>query len=63
MGIVEVCGGVDTHADTHVAAAVDQNGGLWRWIVLTGRNVAKKESRTPPMRRLRLEPLSLGRRR
>ena len=28
MGIVEVCGGVDTHADTHVAAAIDRNGGL-----------------------------------
>ena len=28
MGIVEVCGGVDTHADTHVAAAIDHNGGL-----------------------------------
>ena len=28
MGIVEVTGGVDTHADTHVAAAIDHNGGL-----------------------------------
>lgn len=28
MRIVGVTGGVDTHADTHVAAAVDQNGGL-----------------------------------
>ena len=28
MRIVEVTGGVDTHADTHVAAAVDDNGGL-----------------------------------
>ena len=28
MGIVEVTGGVDTHADNHVAAAVDDNGGL-----------------------------------
>ena len=28
MRIVEVTGGVDTHADNHVAAAVDQNGGL-----------------------------------
>jgi transposase len=28
MRIVEVTGGVDTHADTHVAAAVDRNGGL-----------------------------------
>jgi hypothetical protein len=28
MGIVGVTGGVDTHADTHVAAAVDLNGGL-----------------------------------
>jgi transposase len=28
MRIVRVTGGVDTHADTHVAAAVDQNGGL-----------------------------------
>jgi len=28
MGIVEVVGGVDTHADFHVAAAVDANGGL-----------------------------------
>ena len=28
MGIVGVTGGVDTHADTHVAAAVDQNGGV-----------------------------------
>jgi transposase len=28
MRIVEVVGGVDTHADFHVAAAVDGNGGL-----------------------------------
>ena len=28
MRIVEVTGGVDTHADTHVGAAVDHNGGL-----------------------------------
>jgi len=28
MGIVGVTGGVDTHADTHVAAAIDRNGGL-----------------------------------
>ena len=28
MRIVGVTGGVDTHADTHVAAAVGQNGGL-----------------------------------
>ena len=28
MRIVEVVGGVDTHADSHVAAAVDDNGGL-----------------------------------
>jgi hypothetical protein len=28
MGIVEVVGGVDTHADFHVAAVVDANGGL-----------------------------------
>jgi len=28
MRIVLVTGGVDTHADTHVAAAVDDNGGL-----------------------------------
>ena len=28
MRIVEVTGGVDTHADTYVAAAVDHNGGL-----------------------------------
>jgi len=28
MRIVGVSGGVDTHADTHVAAAVDHNGGL-----------------------------------
>ena len=28
MGIVEVVGGVDTHADFHVAAAVDANGGV-----------------------------------
>jgi transposase len=28
MRIVEVTGGVDTHADTHVAAAIDRNGGL-----------------------------------
>jgi transposase len=28
MGILEVASGVDTHADAHVAAAVDQNGGL-----------------------------------
>ena len=28
MGIVGITGGVDTHADVHVAAAVDHNGGL-----------------------------------
>jgi len=28
MGIVGVTGGVDTHADSHVAAAIDDNGGL-----------------------------------
>ncbi len=28
MRIVGVTGGVDTHADAHVAAAVDHNGGL-----------------------------------
>lgn len=28
MGMVEVTGGVDTHADFHVAAVVDANGGL-----------------------------------
>ena len=28
MRIVEVTGGVDTHADTHVAAVIDHNGGL-----------------------------------
>ncbi len=28
MRIVGVTGGVDTHADTHVAAAIDDNGGL-----------------------------------
>jgi transposase len=28
MGIVGVVGGVDTHADFHVAAAVDANGGV-----------------------------------
>ena len=28
MRIVGITGGVDTHADTHVAAAVDRNGGL-----------------------------------
>lgn len=28
MSIVGITGGVDTHADVHVAAAVDQNGGL-----------------------------------
>jgi transposase len=28
MGIVEVVGGVDTHADFHVGAVVDANGGL-----------------------------------
>ena len=28
MRSVEVTGGVDTHADVHVAAAVDHNGGL-----------------------------------
>ena len=28
MRIVGVTGGVDTHADVHVAAAIDQNGGL-----------------------------------
>jgi len=28
MRIVDVVGGVDTHADNHVGAAVDGNGGL-----------------------------------
>jgi hypothetical protein len=28
MGIVEVVSGVGTHADFHVAAAVDANGGV-----------------------------------
>jgi transposase len=28
MSIVRVTGGVDTHADVHVAAAVDHNGGV-----------------------------------
>ena len=28
MRIVGVTGGVDTHADNHMAAAVDQNGGV-----------------------------------
>ena len=28
MRIVGISGGVDTHADNHVAAAVDDNGGL-----------------------------------
>ena len=28
MSIVGVIGGVDTHADVHVAAAVDHNGGV-----------------------------------
>ena len=28
MRIVGITGGVDTHADVHVAAAVDRNGGL-----------------------------------
>ena len=28
MRIVEVTGGVDTHADNHMASAVDHNGGL-----------------------------------
>ena len=28
MAIVGVTGGVDTHADHHMAAAVDHNGGL-----------------------------------
>jgi len=28
MSIVRVTGGVDTHADTHVAAAIDHNGGV-----------------------------------
>ena len=28
MSIVRVAGGVDTHADVHVAAAIDHNGGL-----------------------------------
>ena len=28
MSIVRVTGGVDTHADFHVAAAVDHNGGV-----------------------------------
>ncbi len=29
MSIVNVTGGVDTHSDTHVVAAVDGNGGCW----------------------------------
>ncbi len=28
MSIVGVTGGVDTHADVHVAAAIDHNGGV-----------------------------------
>ena len=28
MRIVGVTGGVDTHADSHMAAAIDHNGGL-----------------------------------
>ncbi len=28
MSIVGVTGGVDTHADVHVVAAIDHNGGL-----------------------------------
>ena len=28
MGIVGITGGVDTHADTHVEAPLDQNDGL-----------------------------------
>ena len=28
MRIVRVTGGVDTHADAHVAAAIDDSGGL-----------------------------------
>ena len=28
MSIVRVTGGVDTHADFHVVAAVDHNGGV-----------------------------------
>ncbi len=28
MRIVGITGGVDTHADTHVASAIDHNGGL-----------------------------------
>ena len=55
MGIVGVTGGVDTHADMHVAAAIDVNGGLLGvesfgadspgyeellgWLVITGRVV------------------------
>ena len=29
MSIVGVTGGVDTHADVHVAAAIDHNGGVF----------------------------------
>ena len=42
MTIVEtrqIIGGVDTHLDTHVAAAVDGNGGLlgvWSFPTTTG---------------------------
>jgi hypothetical protein len=28
VSIVRITGGVDTHADFHVAAAVDRNGGV-----------------------------------
>jgi hypothetical protein len=28
MSLVGVTGGVDTHADVHVAAAIEHNGGL-----------------------------------
>ena len=28
MSMVRVTGGVDTHADVHVAAAIDHNGGV-----------------------------------
>ena len=43
MSIVGVTGGVDTHADVHVAAAVDHNGG-WLGVESFPANLAGYES-------------------
>ena len=50
-----VVGGVNTHADFHVAAAINHNGDLFD---PTGRSAASEASPIRPMRWRRLEPPS-----